>query len=1096
MTSKGVALITGSVRGIGAAIALRLARDGYDIALADLPGQTSLLSEVSKQIVETGRNTHFRIKTFLTVARWALHTSPLATPYPLLALSLLMGKNKAKRLGRKINHITGVSWREGRTIHTQITSIREIEARRKRAQENVDRSMAGLSSANRQAIADITEASEQVSQDDFPDNNEVMDAVLDEDQQMDIPFSDQPDSDEFAQALRDMVSNPRNFMHKRDDTRNRRQRLKNLDENWQPLIPGMVSAYLAWKAANSTMSPSTSPATPADASPFEYDIDVLNVYTLQRSARIVPTDADISGAAVLIKHGYIGNSPLRPSIAISLTTLELFRRLRLRSPSFSCEAFCKVVCDLNEISYRRSYRTTFADVFDIYMIIRRSVDAAVQQALGQDSPDWRLKDEPPLIFERLFCIDGNDSLKRMLLSGGRAFADSRNAPSDTPSDYYLSREFVDSFANEVKSRRANDADGTTTSPMVPATNSCESEGLQEGDPTDGTSGDPALQGCVKNWKAAASDSKKKMWGVFDETGLFASVCCHGLFMWVADMVRSGEQAKYPLAIMSKVLSTLGPRMGCAYDIGCSFETTIKSSSLGPEFLRQQARCFVNAFHGYSHSYGCQIKYHPINIQGLGLRDLEDCERAFSVSNRLASHVRHATPYRRHVAITMHCEQNDEDKYGSAGLMLYNNYVQALCIIEDEGLAVEQAMAEMLVTEDDLVRFIEEEREYVTSLGKESSYDIHAVTYVETLQEYRKIQASSQNAHSRFLNTIPEDYSARPASGSSSQVSRDISETRKREVDRRVQSARLLNFEQQLAEMEVAMGISRRWDPSDPDYVAALTYSCEREYHQAVDELQRLVVQRLFELQKLNLCGTGYRVRTHLAKAIQSRSKTIQHAVEVYNAAASTLSPPRPSVDWSVVSAHSFLEQFTLLRETSGDVLARQWAQPVVRELLRQYRRVKRAREEIARCNIEVRRLHTWIIAEGQHMEKIVQTLRATSDPLLTVVEEHCQRRRRLNAGIMQRLQQLFALPGYSGDRTPGECLNVWGEKGAWVGGAGVEGGADIDQDIDMSSSSVGAEDSREGSRGPGDDHDAAADDDLVESQAASLVDYIGQLTIA
>ncbi|KAF4563998.1 NAD(P)-binding domain superfamily protein [Pleurotus pulmonarius] len=55
MSSLGVALVTGAGRGIGRAIALRLAQDGYDLALSDLHVNQALVETLATEIKNRGR---------------------------------------------------------------------------------------------------------------------------------------------------------------------------------------------------------------------------------------------------------------------------------------------------------------------------------------------------------------------------------------------------------------------------------------------------------------------------------------------------------------------------------------------------------------------------------------------------------------------------------------------------------------------------------------------------------------------------------------------------------------------------------------------------------------------------------------------------------------------------------------------------------------------------------------------------------------------------------------------------------------------------------------------------------------------------------
>jgi hypothetical protein len=58
------------------------------------------------------------------------------------------------------------------------------------------------------------------------------------------------------------------------------------------------------------------------------------------------------------------------------------------------------------------------------------------------------------------------------------------------------------------------------------------------------------------------------------------------------------------------------------------------------------------------------------------------------------------------------------------------------------------------------------------------------------------------------------------------------------------------------EIERQLKIEKRWPADDPRYLDALKYIDNRTFIGAVERLEGLVVQRLFELSKANLAATG------------------------------------------------------------------------------------------------------------------------------------------------------------------------------------------------------------------------------------------------
>ncbi|KAJ7688824.1 hypothetical protein B0H17DRAFT_1160244 [Mycena rosella] len=670
-------------------------------------------------------------------------------------------------------------------------------------------------------------------------------------------------------------------------------------------------------------------------------------------------ESDEFTTSCLVGQGLIPCAPWTPTLAVSVRVLELFQVARLRCPNLGVQNWVKTLSDLQCRPFKPYQMQQFTICFDLYLEILQNVEGRVKQALGRDAPDWRLKNccpsctyklegEAKLIFEMLGTGDGNNSLKHILRKEQGAFDDDgvpkrggteRPDPrtADAGGDYYLSREKVDRWSKEVLAQQV----------QIPRSDDPEEDNL-----------------CQERWKNMSEEITERMWGIFDETGIFLALCRHGFVLLIADMVKSGELAKYGLAIADSLLDAFGPDFGFGYDIGCGFEETIKNSPLRPKAKRLNFKMLVSSFHGHAHNRMCQLRYLATYVLGLGLEDLEGCERYFSRSNALARTIRYASVFHRKQSITTYLAHVDSfETYPNLSKFLVDNYKQALDILDTEEaltFAMDQAG-------------INKEKAYLRSLFKEPEEETQQMEYYQSL-------VNPQARKKTFDDVFAEGSTAK---GTAKRHARDNYNKAHAAVQR----------------MERTLEIAVQWTPETEAWKTAALLVSTRQYRLCVNKLEELVLKRLFELTKMNMSQTAYELRKHIAKALQVRSKTIRAALGRYNAAAAGLTPKRRSLTWPEVIEYVFLSDFDILRDPTGN----------------------RAKEEIPRLNIEIRRLVTYIRDEKALLLRKEAEVRETDPNLAYFIGKYRNRQGHSDDNHMVRLRAMVKKFGsrFTGTLTPG-----------------------------------------------------------------------------
>ncbi|KAK7040678.1 hypothetical protein VNI00_009584 [Paramarasmius palmivorus] len=344
---------------------------------------------------------------------------------------------------------------------------------------------------------------------------------------------------------------------------------------------------------------------------------------------------------------------------------------------------------------------------------------------------------------------------------------------------------------------------------------------------------------------------------------------------------------------------------------------------------------VPAFHGHAHNRKCQVNWHPQYMDGVGLEDFEECERTFSRSNNLAAVTRLSTPFHRRQEILEHFSFHSEDKLANSGKFILANYRQALKCLNDDAPALEVLLQKLQITGQDCEQFLKDEREYFEKpISDAEDGQDWKIDYVEVLHAWwAAVRKSSEAAKKNDdLVASPSKYTTRQASTIRAQHRTSLS---------------LANLaEQACLDLEYHNGIEVRWTADSAEYLGTLSGIAARTYRRALEELERLLVQRLFELTKLGMSGVGYKQRDKITKALKAQAEAICKALESYNKAALAVHPPWQKLAMDDVIAMVTLADFDLLKDIHLDISKLPWAQTANREAMHLHFRVRRAKEEI------------------------------------------------------------------------------------------------------------------------------------------------------
>jgi hypothetical protein len=130
-----------------------------------------------------------------------------------------------------------------------------------------------------------------------------------------------------------------------------------------------------------------------------------------------------------------------------------------------------------------------------------------------------------------------------------------------------------------------------------------------------------------------------------------------------------------------------------------------------------------------------------------------------------------------------------------------------------------------------------------------------------------------------------------------------------------------------------------------------------------------------------------------------------------------LQPPARRLEWDDVIEFSFLAEFDLLRDSSGAIQERPWANPLGRQWLDRHFKILRAHEERERLNVEITRVIAHIYDECDVYSVATSQAESREPPdylLSSALVQDFNERARFFLGHLKQLEKTALLPSFTG----------------------------------------------------------------------------------